>query len=122
MSNTKFQLIFKFKNIFRSYYSNLPLKQKISLPFLSVFLTIWFLGNFGIIYYFYQNIEQRQLKEVEGIAGLVMQEFKRQMNKLYLNAKLLVGGTTMSKALETKNKTEILKNNTFKSKFIPRYS
>ncbi|NEO53993.1 MAG: HAMP domain-containing protein [Okeania sp. SIO3B5] len=109
MSNTKIQLILKLKKIFSRHYSNFPLKQKISLPFLSVFLTIWFIGNFGIIYYFSQDIEQRQLKEVEGIAGLVMQELERQMNKLYLNAKLLVGGTTMSKALETGNKTEILK-------------
>lgn len=109
MSNTKIKLILKLKNIFSRYYSNFPLKQKISLPFISVFLTIWFVGNFGIIYYFSQNIEQRQIKEVEGIAELVMQEFQRQMNKLYLNAKLLVGGTTMSKALETGNQTEILK-------------
>ncbi|MDY7009023.1 MAG: HAMP domain-containing protein [Cyanobacteriota bacterium] len=108
MSNTKIQLISQFKNLFRNYYSNLPLRQKISLPFLSVFLTIWFLGNFGIIYYFSHNIEQRQLKEVEGIAGLVMQEFQRQMNKLYLNSKLLVGGTTISQALEAENKTKIL--------------
>ncbi|MGB3507869.1 MAG: ATP-binding protein [Microcoleaceae cyanobacterium] len=107
MSNTQIKLIFRVKKILRSYYSNLPLKQKISLPFLSVFLTIWFLGNFSIVYYFSQNIEARQLKEVEGIASLVVQELQRQMNKLYLNAKILVAGTTLKEALETGNKTAL---------------
>ncbi|MEM1171466.1 MAG: ATP-binding protein [Cyanobacteria bacterium P01_H01_bin.35] len=103
-----FSLIQLMKNIKFNPYSNLPLKQKISLPFVLVFLVIWISGTLSIGYFFVQYTEKKEIKEVKNIASLVLRGFQKKIKQMYLDANLLVEVTRVKKALESKNKTEIL--------------
>ncbi|MGD1704069.1 ATP-binding protein [Dapis sp. BLCC M229] len=103
-----FPLIESVKNIQFNPYSNLPLRQKISLPFVLVFLGIWISGTLSIGYFFARYTEKKEIKEVKNIASLVLRGFQKKIKQMYLDANLLVEVTKVQKALKSKNTTEIL--------------
>ncbi len=115
MIGTKIQAIINNKlltslvqNFLFKPYSKLPLREKISLPFVLVFLGIWISGTFGIGYYVSRNSEKRYIKQVKSIASLILREFKKEMKLLQLDAKLLVEAIEVKETLQAENKTEIL--------------
>ncbi len=96
------------KNYLARAYAQLSLRRKISVPFISVFLGFWISGTVAVGYYFSRNLEAKQLQEVEAVASLVLREFKRESQKLRLNAKLLAEGTTVETAIITQERTVLL--------------
>lgn len=96
------------KNYVARAYAKLSLRRKISVPFISVFLGVWISGTVAVGYYFYRDIEARQLQEVEAVASLILREFQRESQKLRLNAKLLVEGTRIQNAIIAEDRTALL--------------
>ncbi|MGD1809063.1 ATP-binding protein [Dapis sp. BLCC M126] len=103
-----FPLIELVKSIHLNPYSNLPLREKISLPFLLVFLVIWIPGTLGIGYFFTRHTERKEIQQVKDVGSLILREFQQEITKMELDAQLLVEATTIKRALQSKNKTEIL--------------
>ncbi|MEB3340059.1 ATP-binding protein [Okeania sp.] len=96
------------KNVPFNPYPKLPLRQKISIPFVLVFLLIWISGTFSISYLFLKYIEEKEIQEVKGVASLILRTFHKKIRQMQLDAKLIVEGTTVRKALQLKDKTETL--------------
>lgn len=96
------------KSLLARGYAKLPLRRKISVPFISVFLGIWISGTVAVGYYFSRDLEAKQLQEVEAVASLVLREFQRESQKLRLNAKLLVEGTRVETAIIAEDRTALL--------------
>ncbi|MGD1712524.1 HAMP domain-containing protein [Dapis sp. BLCC M172] len=103
-----FPLIELVKNFQLNPYSNLPLREKISLPFVLVFLGIWISGTLSIGYFFARYTEKKEIQQVKDVGSLILREFQQEIKEMHLDAKLLVEGTTIKRALQSKNKTEIL--------------
>ncbi|MBP0027015.1 sensor histidine kinase [Roseofilum sp. Guam] len=89
-------------------YSKLPLQQKISIPFAFVFLGLWLLGTVSIGYYFLKHLERRQLREVESVAALVVQQFQNKTETLRLNATVTVESANILEGLENAHEISLL--------------
>jgi len=103
-----FPLIEFIKNLQLNPYPNLPLREKISLPFVLVFLGIWISGTLSIGYFFTRHTEKKEIQKINDIGSLILREFKQEIKQMHLDAKLLVEGATVKRALQLKNRTEIL--------------
>ncbi|NEQ41625.1 MAG: HAMP domain-containing histidine kinase [Okeania sp. SIO3I5] len=103
-----FPLIELRKNIQLNPYPNLPLREKISLPFVLVFLGIWISGTLSIGYFFTRYTEQKEVQQVKDVGSLILRELQQEIKEMHVDAKLLVEGTTVQKALLLKNRTAIL--------------
>ncbi|MDJ1181344.1 ATP-binding protein [Roseofilum sp. BLCC_M91] len=98
------------KNLLFRTYSKLPLQQKISVPFVCVFLGLWILGTVGIGYYFLKHLEKRQLAELQSVSALMLQQFHNETEKLRLNTKLAVESEKVRQGVEDANTTILLQH------------
>ena len=89
-------------------YSKLPLQQKISIPFAFVFFGLWLSGTVSIGYYFLRHLERRQLREIESLAALVVQQFQNKTETLRLHATVTVESENILKGLENTNEIILL--------------
>ncbi len=89
-------------------YSQMSLRQKISIPFIVVFLAIWFLGTSALGYYFSRNLKQKQLQETEALAKFILREFEKASNNLLVNARLLSDNAAIVQSVAQKDQTALL--------------
>lgn len=105
-SRSKLGKPFGSKNRFRSLfnvkksYSQMSLRGKISVPFVSVFLGVWLLGTTSLGIYVSRSLERRTHYQTNAIATLVLREFQQQKQNLRLDAKLLAEQATIRNAVE----------------------
>ena len=92
----------------QAVYSQMSLRQKISIPFIVVFLAIWFLGTGTLGYYFSRKLELEQLQETEALAKLILREFEQASSHLRVDARLLSEHPTIVQAVGQDDKTTLL--------------
>jgi hypothetical protein len=65
-------------------YSQMSIHQKISLPFILMFLATWFLGTSAFGYYFSRSLEQKQKKidDIEALGQRILRDFDKNKSQL----------------------------------------
>ncbi|MGK7928799.1 MAG: ATP-binding protein [Spirulina sp.] len=90
-------------------YSQLSLRGKISIPFVSVLLGVWLLGTIAMGLYVSRSIERRTRQQNNAIAMLVLREFQQEKQNLRLDAKLIAESIPIRQAVERGDSSELLR-------------
>ena len=93
----------------RSAYRKMSLQRKISIPFIVVFVALWFVGTGAVGYYFSENLELRQEDEVKALSKRILREFEYEINSLNLNVRLLAENVAIRQSLAQGDKRALLK-------------
>jgi signal transduction histidine kinase len=91
-------------------YSQMSIRQKISLPFILMFLATWFLGASAFGYYFSRSLEQKKSNEIEALGQRILKDIERYQNQLSLYARLLSENSKIIDAIESKTTHNLLQN------------
>lgn len=91
-------------------YSQMSIRQKISLPFILMFLATWFLGASAFGYYFSRSLEQKKSNEIEALGERVFKDIERYQNQLKLYARLLAENPKIIDAIESDISANLLQN------------
>ncbi|AFY52693.1 histidine kinase with HAMP domain [Rivularia sp. PCC 7116] len=95
--------------MFKQAYSKLPLKAKILLPLLLVFMSIWTLGTISFGYFFTQRLEGKLKAETKGVASLVTDTLEREKKLLFLKARWIADSKEVSQLVVQKDKAALLR-------------
>lgn len=71
-------------------YSQMSIRQKISLPFILLFLVTWFLGSSAFGYYFSRSLEQKKSDEIKALSQRILGDFEKEKQELQIYARLLL--------------------------------
>ena len=93
----------------KKQYSQLPLKTKILLPLLLVFMSIWTVGTISLGYFFTYRSEEKLKAETEGVSSLVTDTLKREKKLLFLKARWVADAKEVSQLVAKKDKTALLR-------------
>ncbi|MEA5595837.1 ATP-binding protein [Rivularia sp. UHCC 0363] len=91
-------------------YSKLPLKTKILLPLLFVFMSIWTMGTISFGYFFTQRLEEKLKAETKGVSSLVTDTFTQEKELLFLKARWVADSKEVSPLVAQKDKATLLRN------------
>lgn len=86
---------------------SVPLSQKISLPFLLIFLGIWTVGTVILGEYFSITLEARKQRKAADLASLVELDIQRELEDLQKSARLLSLKTEIVDAAEERNQLRL---------------
>ena len=89
-------------------YSKLPLKTKILVPLLLVFISIWTVGTISFGYFFTHRLEEKVKAETKGVASLVTDTLKREKELLFLKARWIADSKEVSQLVARKEKAGLL--------------
>ncbi|MBV6624940.1 MAG: HAMP domain-containing protein [Rivularia sp. (in: Bacteria)] len=95
--------------MFKQAYSKLPLKTKILLPLLLVFMSIWTLGTISFGYFFTQRLEEKLKAETKGVASLVTDTLEREKKSLFLKSRWIADSKEVSEQVAQKDKATLLR-------------
>jgi signal transduction histidine kinase len=90
-------------------YSKLPLKTKILLPLLLVFISIWTVGTVSFGYFFTQRLEEKLKAETKGVASLVTDTLEREKQLLFLKARWVADSKEVSVLVAQKDRAALLR-------------
>lgn len=91
-------------------YSQMSIRQKISLPFILLFLATWFLGSSAFGYYFYRSLEQKKSDEIEALSQRLLGDFEREKQELQIYARLLLEDSQVIAAINDEKPNFLLKD------------
>ncbi|MBE9004304.1 HAMP domain-containing protein [Fortiea sp. LEGE XX443] len=86
----------------------LNLRQKIVLPFLTVFLGVFILCLFMVGHWFTENLEQSLYQKVASFAERIHQDLKHEQEHLEILANLIVEREAITSAVEQQDKQKLL--------------
>jgi len=90
-------------------YAELPLKTKILLPLLLVFMSIWTVGTISFGYFFTQRLEEKLKAETKGVSYLVTDTLEREKQLLLLKARWVGDSKEVSQLVDKKDKSGLLR-------------
>ena len=90
-------------------YSKLPLKTKILVPLLFVFMSIWTVGTISFGYFFTHRLEEKLKSETKGVASLVTDTLEREKQLLFLKARWVADSKEVSQLVAQKDKATLLR-------------
>ncbi|MEO1428115.1 MAG: ATP-binding protein [Cyanobacteria bacterium J06633_8] len=90
-------------------YLQLPLKTKILLPLLLVFMSIWTLGAIGFGYFFTQRLEKKLKAETKAVASLVTDTLEREKELLFLKSRWIADSKEVFQLVARKDKATLLR-------------
>lgn len=90
-------------------YSKLPLKTKILVPLLLVFMSIWTVGTVGFGYFFTNRLEEKLKAETKGVASLVTGTLEREKQLLFLKARWVADSKEVSQLVAQKERAALLR-------------
>ncbi|BAY86394.1 periplasmic sensor signal transduction histidine kinase [Calothrix parasitica NIES-267] len=93
----------------KKQYSKLPLKTKILLPLLLVFMSIWTVGTISLGYFFTYRSEEKLKAETKGVSSLVTDTLKREKKLLFLKARWVADSKEVSQLVAKKDKAALLR-------------
>ncbi len=91
----------------RNTYSKLSLRLKILLPLLTLFLLMWGLGALSMGYFFTKRLEKHSQEDAEGIASIVLENFERKKELLFLQAKWVADSQEIPELVAAGNKRKL---------------
>ncbi|MEM6751876.1 MAG: ATP-binding protein [Cyanobacteria bacterium P01_C01_bin.38] len=93
----------------KKQYLKLPLKTKILLPLLLVFMSIWTVGTMSFGFFFTNRLEEKLKAEIKGVSSLVTDTLEREKQLLFLKARWVADSKEVSQLVAEKNKTALLR-------------
>ena len=93
----------------KKQYSQLPLKTKILLPLLLVFMSIWTVVTISLGYFFTSRSEEKLKTETKGFSSLVTDTLEREKKLLFLKARWVADSKEVSRLVAKKDKTALLR-------------
>lgn len=91
-------------------YSQMSIRQKISLPFIFLFLVTWFLGSSAFGYYFSRSLEQKKSDEIEALSQRILGDFEKEKQELQVYARLLLEDSQVIAAINGEQPNILLKD------------
>lgn len=91
-------------------YSQMSIRQKISLPFIFLFLVTWFLGSSAFGYYFSRSLEQKKSDEIEALSQRILGDFEKEKQELEIYARLLLEDSQVIAAINNEQPNILLKD------------
>lgn len=91
-------------------YSQMSIRQKISLPFIVMFLATWFLGSSAFGYYFSRSLEEKKSDEIEALGQIIFRDFEKTKNQLEIHARLISENHQIIEAIKSENTPDLLQN------------
>ena len=91
-------------------YLKLPLKTKILLPLLLVFMSIWTVGTISFGYFFTQRLEENLETETKGVSSLIKDTLEKEKELLFLKARWLAESKQVSQLVAKQDKARLLIN------------
>ncbi len=91
-------------------YSRMSIRQKISWPFILMFLVTWFLGTSVFSYYFYRSLERNKINEIEALNQIIFREIIEAKYQLEINARLISENLQIIQAVNYSQQRELLQN------------
>jgi two-component system, NtrC family, sensor kinase len=91
-------------------YAQMSIRQKISLPFILMFLATWFLGASAFGYYFSLSLEQKKSDEIDALGERVLKDIEKYQKQLELHARLLSENSKIIAAIESDTSQDLLQN------------
>ncbi|MEL7244422.1 MAG: two-component sensor histidine kinase, partial [Cyanobacteria bacterium J06573_2] len=93
----------------KKQYSKLPLKTKILLPLLLVFMSIWSLGTISFGFFFTHRLEEKLKAETKGVSSLVTDALEQEKQLLFLKARWVADSKEVSQLVAEKDKAALLR-------------
>ncbi|MDY6902369.1 MAG: ATP-binding protein [Cyanobacteriota bacterium] len=93
----------------KKQYSKLPLKTKILLPLLLVFMSIWTVGTISFGFFFTHRLSEKLKAETKGVSSLVTDTLKREKKLLFLKARWVADSKEVSQLVAEKDKAALLR-------------
>ncbi len=90
-------------------YSKLPLKTKILVPLLFVFMSIWTVGTISFGYFFTYRLEEKLKAETKGVASLITDTLEREKQLLFLKARWVADSKEVSQFVAQKDKAALFR-------------
>ncbi len=91
-------------------YLRMSIRQKISLPFILMFLVTWFLGTSAFGYYFSRSLEQKKSDEIEALIQIIFRDIKKAKYQLEINARLISEDSQLIQALNSNQQRYLLQD------------
>ncbi|NEO98807.1 MAG: HAMP domain-containing protein [Symploca sp. SIO2E9] len=91
----------------RKSYLKLPLRGKILLPLLSVFLGMWILGTLGFGYFVTNRLEKHMQEDIRDVSSVVLHAFEQEKELLLLKARLVAEREDVSRMVAEGNTEQL---------------
>ncbi len=91
-------------------YLRMSIHQKISIPFILMFLVTWFLGASAFGYYFSRSLEQKKSDEIAGLCERILTEIEQERNELQIYSRLLLEDSQIIQALNYNQRLDFLRD------------
>ncbi|MEM9924996.1 MAG: ATP-binding protein [Cyanobacteria bacterium P01_D01_bin.50] len=92
------------------FYSKLSLRHQITIPFITVVISLLFTGSYSVGYFLTINLAERKIESLEKISSLILRTFEKEANSLKLNASLIADTPGIRETVINGDKSTLLRN------------